>query len=1039
MRRHRCRHFTNLLGLALLVAAPALGQVTTGSLSGFVFDPSERPIARAKLRLSDNQHALLRQTTTDATGFYQFADLAPSVYSVVASAGGFSDVNAADVRVDVDSHVRADFHLHLAGRRESVTVRSEVRSIQTESSEIGTVLDQQRIESLPLNRRDFLQLALLTPGVLPPVQDSQLSTRGSFAMHANGGREEFNDFLLDGVDNNDQDTNRYILQPPVDAIQEFKIGTNSYSAEYGRNAGGQVNVITRSGTNDLHGFLYDYLRNRVFDARNFFDGAERPQYQRNQFGFGVGGPAIKNRTFFFLNLDGLTERRAITRLGTVPTVAERTGNLSDLGKPIVDPLTQTPFPGNIIPISPQAQNVLNLFPLPNRPGSAENHVAQPVLRDNEWQANGRLDHRLTSVDQLTLRYSYGYNNLYEPFAEQSTQIPGFGDYLRDRGHNALIHYTHVFGSGTLNSLLIGFNRSTRKLLQQNYGTDVNKLWGVDYLPTRPIDFGFPTINVSGLSTVGDVGSLPIDRATTTYQFSDDLSFIRGGQALQIGGQVRLLQLNGIVEELARGSMSFSGFLSGAGIADLLLGYPTFSIQSEANNTQTLRTKAFNLYVQDNWKIRPSLTLNLGLRYEYNRPPTDPTNRMSVFDLQTGQVVRVGTNGVSRSGLRSDWDNFAPRVGFAWTPRRTFVVRGGYGLYYDAGIVEANSSLYFNPPWFNIFVFVTGATSLLTLENPFPSSAGFTPPPSLATLSSDLTTGYVQSWNLNLQQEVRGVGTLSVAYVGSKGTHLIRSRDLNQPPPAPGDLQARRLYPDFGNIFFAESGGNSSFNSLQVWLNRQMKGGLSLLAAYTVSKSIDDTSAFLATPADPNFPQNSRDYHLERALSSFDMPQRATVGYVYRFPGRSWWNRNTETSGIFVAQTGQPFTPVLQFDNSNTGNVGGSAGSDRPDLLHHPELAQRGPNEWFDTSAFAIPPPYTFGTAGRNIVRGPGLASFDVSLARRFSWGERYALRFEAQAFNLFNRANFDLPQLYADSPNTFGKIFSAKAPRQIQFALRFTF
>jgi hypothetical protein len=351
----------------------------------------------------------------------------------------------------------------------------------------------------------------------------------------------------------------------------------------------------------------------------------------------------------------------------------------------------------------------------------------------------------------------------------------------------------------------------------------------------------------------------------------------------------------------------------------------------------------------------------------------------------------------------------------------------------------NSSLYFNPPYFNIRVFFPTGESLLTLANPFPTTGGFVPPASVSTLSPDYTTAYLQHWNFNVAREFGSIGVLSAAYVGSQGTHLIRSRDINQAKPGSGDVADRVPYPGFSNIMLTESGANSNYHAAQVSFNRPLARGLSALVAYTFSKSIDDSSAFLSTKSDKNFPQDSRNYRAERALSSFDTHQRATVAAVYRLPGRSIWLRDTEARSIVTAQSGQPFTPLLRFDNSNTGNTGGSFGSDRPNLLGDPRLADRTPERWFDTSAFAIPAPYTFGTAGRNIVRGPSRVTVDLSLVRSFSLGERRSLTIEAEAFNLFNRANFDLPELYADELGTFGHIYSAKAPRQIQMALRLQF
>jgi len=1025
----------------VFLSIPAVGQVTTGSISGYVIDPANRPIPQSSVMAVDAARSIRKSAVTDASGFYRFADLPPSVYELSTTAQGFEPVKIDNVRLKVNENLRADFRPPVAGKQESVTVRADVRAVQTESSELGTVLESGAISELPLNARDFLQLALLTPGVLPPVQDSALSTRGDFAMHANGGREEFNNYLLDGVDNNDQDTNRYVMQPSVDAIQEFKIATNSYGAQYGRNAGGQVNVITRSGTNEFHGFLYEYLRNRDVDARNFFDGSDKPQLIRNQFGGGMGGPLIANRTFFFADYDGLRGEQGYSRLATVPTAAQRSGDFAG-SVPLVDPFSGAPFPGNQIPaslISPIAQKILTLYPLPTNNSIGGNYLAQPVENDRLDQFNIRLDHRLSDRDQLTLRYSYFYKNIFEPYAEASQSLPGFGDYPQDRGHNALINYVRTLSPSTINSLLLGFNRAARSDLQQNYTTNVNTLWGVGYLPTDPIQFGYPSIDVLGLSLAGDVTTLPIDRHTTTYQLNDTLSLVHGNHGIQIGAEFRKIELNGIVDVYARGELAFLGALTGSGIGDLLLGLPTFTLDSQMTAPQTLRTFASNFFIQDDWKVRPNLTLNFGLRYEYNTPPTDPTNRMDVLNLSTGQLNQVGTDGLSRSGIRPDYTNFAPRVGFAWNPRKNFVIRGGYGIFYDAGMLVVNSALYYNPPYFTIRVYTPSATSLLTLQDPFPSSAAYTPPASLSTLSPNIVTPNLQDWNFTLQQALEKVGTFTVAYAASKGTHLIRSLDLNQPPPGPGPLSSREPYPNFANIFYTESGADSEFQSLQLSFNRALRKGLSVMANYMFSKSMDDTSAFLGTPADPNFPQNSHDYHAEHALSSFDEPNYATVALVYQLPWHNRWLRNTDVRSILTARSGQPFTPLVAADNSNTGNVGGNYGTDRPDVVHTPHLANPGPQEWFDTSAFVVNPLYTFGDAGRNILRGPGSVTLDLELARRFMLSERVSMTFEAQAFNSLNRVNFDLPQLYVDDPTTFGKIFSAEAPRQIQFALRLAF
>ena len=1030
-----------LVSFLFTFATAVSAQVTSGSVSGYVLDPSHKPVPNAGITLVDTARSLSRTAAADSSGYYRIGDLSPSLYRVTVDATNFAKATSNIVDVGVNAQVRVDIELSLAGREQSVTVQAAQTPVATESSELGATIGRDRIDGLPLNQRDFLQLALLTPGVTTPVQGSELSTRGGFAMHANGAREEYNNFLLDGVDNNDPDVNRYVLQPSVDSIQEFKIATSTYSAEFGRNAGAQVNVLTRSGSNEFHGFGYEYLRNRVLDSTNAFDQSGSAKLIRNQFGAGMGGPAIHNRTFFFANFDALRGREGSSQFGTVPTAAFRNFDLSGAGT-IIDPFTQKPFPGNVIPtsrISPLASKILALYPVANQPGNSGNYFGQPVTIDANSQFTGRLDHRFSDSSQVTLRYSYGSKSLFEPFAEQSVELPGFGDFVDDTGHSALVHYLRTFSSRSVNSLLLGLNRLTRSVVPQNHNVDVNALWGVNYLPTNPRDFGFPVIKVAGFSQVGDATQIPIQRAGTTYQLGDTLSLIRGAHAIKLGGEVRYIQHNGVLDLLARGSISFSGAITGSGIGDLLLGFPTFALQSKANNPQTQRVTSTGAFLQDDWKVSRRLTLNLGLRYEFNTPPTDPANRMSTLNLATGQVVQVGTNGVTRSGISPDYNNFGPRAGFAYLVAPKTVLRGGYGIYYEASMLTVNSAMYFNPPYFNIYAFFPSATSLLSISNPFTLASGFAPPASLSTLDPNMRTGYMQSWNLNLQHDVSKVGTFSLAYAGSKGTHLIRSHDLNQPLPGPGAVSSRAPYPQFSNIFFAETGANSEYQSFQFSFNRRLARGMSVLATYTFSKSMDDTSAFLATVADPNFPQNSHNLRAEHALSSFDTPQRAVVAYVYQLPFKNVVLRNLESAAIISAQSGQPFTPILQFDNSNTGNTGGTFGSDRPNVVGSPSLANRSAAEWFNTAAFAIPPPYTFGNAGRNILRGPGLATFDFSMLRRFHLSERAGLTAEAQAFNLTNRENLNLPDAFADNPATFGKIFSAHPARQIQMGLRLTF
>jgi hypothetical protein len=1022
-----------------------------------VSDSSGRVIRQAQVTLEDSQHSLQRTAFTDNDGVYSFIGLPPSLYAIRANASGFAELTQLAIPLAVDSALSLDLHLKVGGPTTRIEVSAPVNALQTESASVGAVIDQSFVDTLPLNSRDFLQLAFLAPGVFPPVAGSQLSSNGSYSMEVNGGREEFNDFLLDGVDNNDPYISGYVVEPPVDSVQEFKMVTSSYDAEYGRSGAGQINVITRRGTNDFHATAYEYLRNKVLDSRNYFDGAGfiKPPYIRNQFGVGAGGPLRKDKTFFFVNTDFFRQREGLSQQALVPTEAEREGNLSSLGTPVINPLTGLPMNPAAIPISPISADILKLYPEPNLTGSVNNYLGQPVEPDDRTENTFRGDHQISPNDELTLRYSQGIVNIFQPYPEgvsTTVAVPGFGDYDSDHTHNAMIREQHSFSANAINSAVLGFNRFSRDFLVQNHNESVGQLWGVSWLNLPARDYGYPGISVTGFSQVGDNSAFPNLRHTNTYQAADSFTLLHGRNTFKLGADVRKLELNGHLDELARGSLTFSGAITGSPLGDLLLGYPTLGIQAQVNNSIRLRSTSYDTFIQDEWKVRRNVVLTLGGRYEFNSPATDPFNGMSELDLETGQIVQVGTNGVSDSGISPDYKNFAPRAGIAWNVVPNFVLRAGYGDFYDAGMFIIGSAAYFNPPQFILNVFFPSAAGLLTVNNPFPVNAGYTPPASLSVLSPNIVTPYMQQWNLSGEEAIGKRGTLSLSYVGSTGSHLIRVGDLNQPLLSPtgsqANLQSRRPYPQYSSIFHVETEGSSNFNAIEIRYRGQIAPGVSLWGAYTYSHSLDGQSAFLGDVADPNFPQNSNDIAAEHGPSSFDMRNRFVAAYVVSLPHNNRWTRNTDFQGIVTAQSGQPFTPTLSpgDDNSNTGNSGQQAGSDRPNVVGNPNVGvnpvtlarTRTTDQWFNTAAFAVAPPNTYGNAGRNSLIGPDYSSFDLSLSRRFTLHERTTATFEAQSFNLLNHPSYSLPNAYADQA-TFGTISSATDPRQLQFALRLSF
>ncbi|MCB1019723.1 MAG: TonB-dependent receptor [Bryobacterales bacterium] len=1025
-------------GALLLCALAVLGQAPSGSIQGVVRDPSGAAV-RASVTATLIETARQYETTTDVEGEYQLPVLPVGRYELIAQADGFAGVPRR-VLLEVGRSLNVDLELTLDTIRTTVEVSDSTPLVDVGSAALGSIVSRERLRDLPLNQREFLQLALLAGGALPPAPGSELERQNDSGMHLNGAREAANNFLLDGVDNNDLYINRLVVSPPLDSVQEFRLHASNYQAEFGRSGGGQVNVVSRAGTNQLHGSFYEYLRNDAFDARNFFDPAGQPipKFRRNQFGASAGGPLRKNRAFFFGGYEGTRIRDAITRTARVPTAQELAGDFSALGSPIFDPFTQAPFADNRIPadrISPAAQALAKAWPAPNRADPTQNLVTTPVGDGLTNQLYGRADLYASQADVLFVRYNFSHNRSLAPFGDGGSNVPGFGSFALNRGQNLVVSETHVFGPRAVLDIRFGFNRLRREIRQQNTGVDVAAALGIQGLSSDPDFVGFPAINVAGYDSIGDETALPILRQDNTYHVVGNFTLLRGAHALKMGGEVRAVTVDGIQGLFGRGQMNFLGALTTNPLSDFVLGLPTYTIQTTLDNPFRSRAQSWNGYVQDDWKLRPRLTLNLGLRYELNRPIVDADNRFSYFDFDRNELVPAGTGPLGRAGYRADRNNFAPRVGLSWNPSNGLVVRGAYGVFYDVGILEVSSGYYFNPPYFNLHLFFPSETRLLTISEPFPTNAGITPLASINAVQPDFRTAYMQQWNGGVEKTLGGGLLLRASYIGSKGTKQLRRRDLNQPAPGPGDVDARRPIPGFANVVMFESAASSSYHSGVFTLERRFGSGLTFSASYTLSKSIDDASAFLDSTGDQGFPQDSRNFRAERGLSSFDQRQRIVFAGSYALPFRNPVGRNWTIYTIASAGSGRPLTPALSIDNSNTGNSGSIFGQDRPDAIGDPNTGASTPEQWFNTAAFAIPAEYTFGNAGRNVLTGPGTASVDLAVVRRFAFGERAHLDLRAEAFNVANRTNFDLPRRYADQP-TFGRILSAGAARQLQFGVR---
>ena len=1069
-------------------------------MRGKILDQNGAVIPGAELTLTNEETGETRKTVTGVEGEYAFTSLQPGSYRVEVTATGFATYARNKTLLQVNQETRLDISLVVGGvSTDAYMIVEPQGQLKVDSPALGTVIDNRQIAGLPLDGRNFYELNLLVPGAVPAAQGSAGSVRGDFAFSVNGAREDSNNFLLDGVYNVDPKLNTFAVRPSVDAIREYEMLTSTYDASFGRNPGAQVNVVLKSGSNYFHGSAFEFFRNAALDGRNYFAPSDqpKPQYQRNQFGFSLGGPISKDKTFFFADYESTRAREGITRIANVPTFAARNGDFSaylppttvvaanntscnpirlDNGQPFINtpsqfivcnvfvPGTPMAFPGNrIAPLYMNniGRRIAALYPAPNRNVPFANFASSPAQRDRNDTFDFRVDHALTQESHWVFRYSFGDRDLFEPFSGPTfSLVPGYGTNVPRRSQNIMLGETHIFSPIFVNEARVAFNRVAIGVLQEQFGTSTNRAVGLPELSSNPRDFGLSFITLSGYSPIGDEGNNPQASVTNTYQILDTASYVSGKHLFKFGLDLRFVQQNGYRDVQSRGFINFidstpQGRITGNALADLLVGLPLRSGGARVDNAQHLRTESYDFFVNDSYRVAPSLTITAGLRYEYNSPPVDAFDRANIYNPTTQSLVPVGTNGVPRSGFEPDRNNFAPRVGIAWTPGEDgkIVLRAGYGVYFDQSALAPGEALYFNAPYFDFNLYFPLPGLPLTLGNPFPNNFPFLLPDSALAIQRDFRTPYMQHWNFNVQREFGRNRMLEVAYVGSKGTKLVSARDLNQPlQPSPLQFNPRPVQ-QFADINILESRSNSTYNSLQVKFQQRLSNGLQFLSSYTWSKSLDDASNFFTSAGDPNFPQDSYDVTAERGRSNFDVRHRLSVSYSYdlpfgkdqRFVADSGWLSKLmsgwQTFGVVTLQMGRPFTVALpaDFDNSNTGFSSlGFGANDRPNAVADPRLSTRTPQRWFDTAAFALPPFGSFGSAGRNILDGPGFQNVNASLVKNMSFKERINLQLRAEFFNLFNHPNFNLPDNFFGSP-TFGQILSAQSPRHIQFGAKVLF
>jgi hypothetical protein len=1021
-RRNITLTFTSLLLAAFFSSFVALSVVaqSTATLQGTVTDQTGAVVANAKVTVRNQATGIERTVQTDSDGNYQVAALPVGVYRVDVQAGGFGPQVASNVTVEVSRIVVQNFQLKVGGVTQEVNVTADSQTIETATITVGQVINQKTVQEIPLNGRHFVDLGLLIPGSVTPPQNGFLTAplrgQGSFAFNTAGAREDTVNFMINGINLNDMVQNQITFQPSINTVQEFKVDNSTYSAEYGRNSGAIVNIATRSGTNQFHGEVFEFLRNDALDARNFFDRndtdgdgkANKPPFKRNQFGASLGGPIIKDKTFFFFSYEGLRQRQGLTINSNVPTDAQRDS--------ATDPAVRS-----LLGLIPRAQSVDIVGGVPT--GRFFGSGTAPVDLD-QW--TGDVSHTLGVNDRLHGYYAIQRDKRGEPILQNNT-LPGFGDTRQSRRQIFTLNETHTFSPALVNEARFGFNRLNITFTPnaQLNPADFGIINGVN----API--GLPQINIPGGNfNIGGPQNFPQGRADTTVVVSDTVSYLRGNHSFRFGGEFRRFYNNNFT--LDSGLFTFpnmDAFIRGTASAfQVILG----------DRSSAIGTGALGFFAQDSFKMRQNLTLELGLRYDWNMTPSERYDRFVVFDPQTVSLVRIGSG---RDLIyKQNNKNFQPRIGFAWDPFKDgkTSVRAAYAILVDQPVTNVVTPTSGNPDLATPLN-ISGTTSFATALSDA-GAAGLAP----LSVDSDFDNAYVQSWNLNLQREIAAGLGVTVGYFGAKGTHLRMSRNINQPinggarpfatlssssPISPGT--------PLNNITEISSPGNSSYNALWVTANKRLARGLQFNASYTFSKSID----FNSLNSQGVVVQNSYDVRNDRGLSDFDARHRFVINALYELPLRgSRLVDGWQLSTIVQLQSGNPVNLV-----SGNAAFTGFPNTLRADLVG-PITILEDPTEWFETSAFAAPtsPATHFGNLGRNVVIGPGFHNVDFSVLKNTNITERLRVQFRTEIFDLFNHANFGQPvRMFG---NTFGQITNTRFPtgdsgssRQLQFALKFMF
>ena len=1084
------RWWASLLAGLITIGASASAQTNTGEIGGVVVDASGGVLPGTTVVATHPASGFAIERVTDAEGRFFLPALPTGGWEVAAELPGFRPVTQTGIPLELGRTLQLEFTLSIGTISEAVTVEISAPLLQTTTAELSDVIESREVTQIPLNGRQFLQLAQLSDAVVIPPG----GTRGGALQQAGplpnvgGQRAGHNIYLLDGFKVTDELFNNLVINPSVDSIQEFKIQKSMYPPEFGGKASALINVATKTGSNRVHGSLFEFMRDDRFDAHNFFDdrSAPVPPLAQHQFGGSLGGRLVRDRTFFFVSYERQRTRRSVTKTFSVPDAALRAGDFSGFG-PICDPGTIvpdtgacTPFAGNRIPadrLDPIAQAFLAHVPLPNGESRFQNLTSVEPQDKAAHQFSVRVDHRLSDTDQLFVRFSSFDADEIQPFGtsvQQEALVPGFGRTLDTTSRNLGVSHTRTFGTSMLNEIRFGYLSVDGGQASVNAGVDFAGQVGLEGVSRNPRDVGFPQISTAGLySTMGDPTTF-VSRNNEHFEVYENFLIDRGDHRLKFGGYLFHLKFRPVNADTARGAFAYTGQWTGNALADFLLGFPTSARSGIGGGDEDARTTWVHLYAQDDWRARNNVTINYGLRYEINSHMQEVDNRLSSIDLSVpgGRYVIASDDagnispdaeamlplipipwvpsaeiGWERSLLRPSKKRFAPRVGFALSlgETRPAVIRGGYGIFLNQWAYSVQTAFTRNLPFFFLKqIDVPSDQPVPTLQTRDILTSDASGSIGGEIMDHDFQVEYTQTWSGGIQVEALPRTMVEVSYMGSYTIGADNSTIRNVPEPGAGQIDTRRPIPALSAIRAIRFDGTSLYHALTVKTERRFNGRYSFTVAYTLSQSRDDASSPGATAFESNVPQDVRNiFPGEEALSSFDHRHQFVASGSYQFPffegaggAREALAGGWGVNAVVTLQSGAPFTVNLGQDRANIG----SGPAQRPDQVGDPNLpaGQRSPDQWFNTAAFALQDPFTFGSAGRNSVFAPGLANVDVSIVKGWPVGEQGRLEFRWEIFNLFNRVNFDIPNRVFGTPN-FGRIFSAQHAREIQLGLRYSF